>query len=53
MRALRTLLVDDEPLALRRLAASLRGVGDVQIVESTTSARRGLELIGELKPDLV
>lgn len=53
MRVLRTLLVDDESLALRRLAASLRGIGDVQVIESTTSARRALQLIGELKPDLV
>lgn len=53
MRALRTLIVDDEPLALRRLATSLRGIEDIQVIGSTTSARRALTLIGELKPDLV
>lgn len=53
MTSLRALLVDDEPLALRRLAVSLSGIGGVDVIESTTSARQAVGLIGSLRPDLV
>ena len=53
MRPLRALLVDDEPLAVRRLTLALADVDDVEIVESTTSARRAIALIASLQPDIV
>ena len=53
MRPLRALLVDDEPLAVRRLTLALADIDDVEIVESTTSARRAIALIASLEPDIV
>jgi DNA-binding LytR/AlgR family response regulator len=53
MRPLRALLVDDEPLAVRRLTLALADVDDVEIVDSTTSARRAIALIASLQPDIV
>jgi DNA-binding LytR/AlgR family response regulator len=53
MEVLRALLVDDEPLANRRLARALEGVGGIEVVGSTTSARRAVEMIGSDKPDIV
>ena len=50
---LRTLLVDDEPLASRRLSAALRTVEGVEVIGSTTSATRGVEMIARMRPDLV
>jgi two-component system response regulator AlgR len=50
---LRALVVDDEPLALRRLDGALGEIGVVDVVVSTTSARRAVDLIRRLKPDLV
>jgi DNA-binding LytR/AlgR family response regulator len=52
MSVLRLLLVDDEPLALRRLATTLRAF-DVEIVGSTTSARQAVRLTMELQPDVL
>lgn len=53
MKQLRALLVDDEPLALRRLALTLGKFEDVAIVDSTTSARRAVDLIENLRPDII
>lgn len=53
MSPMRALIVDDEPLAVRRLAHSLAAFDDVEVVESTTSARRAVELISDLRPDIV
>jgi len=53
MAALRALLIDDEPLAIRRLARSLAQVEGVEVVGSTTSAREAVALIDAEKPDLV
>ena len=50
---LRALLVDDEPLALRRLTLSLAEIEGVEVVDATTSARRAVGLIASLEPDLV
>ena len=50
---LRALLVDDEPLASRRLSAALHLVEGVEVIGSTTSARRGVEMIARMRPDLV
>jgi len=53
MNILRALLVDDEPLALRRLMLTLGKLDDVEIVESTTSARQAVDLIEDLRPDII
>ncbi|HTU09854.1 MAG TPA: LytTR family DNA-binding domain-containing protein [Allosphingosinicella sp.] len=53
MTALRALLVDDEPLALRRLSTCLREIADVEVVGATTSSRQAVTMIGALDPDMV
>ena len=53
MAALRALLVDDEPLAIRRLARSLEEIDDVVVVGATTSSREAVSLISSEAPDLV
>ncbi|MEZ0244319.1 MAG: LytR/AlgR family response regulator transcription factor [Sphingomonas sp.] len=50
---LRALLVDDEPLASRRLGAALRTIDGVEVIGSTTSAIRAVEMIARMRPDLV
>ncbi|MDQ8755778.1 LytTR family DNA-binding domain-containing protein [Sphingosinicella sp. LHD-64] len=53
MSRLRALIVDDEPLAVRRLAHSLAAFDDIEVVDCTTSARRAVQLIDEHNPDIV
>lgn len=53
MSPLRALLVDDEPLALRRLSTCLREIGGVEVVGATNSSRQAVTMIGALDPDLV
>jgi two-component system response regulator AlgR len=53
MAPLRALLVDDEALAVRRLARSLEQVPDVEVAGATTSAREALALIAAYPPDLL
>jgi DNA-binding LytR/AlgR family response regulator len=50
---MRVLLVDDEPLALRRLMFSLREVPNVEIVGTANDGDAALGQIKLLKPDLV
>jgi DNA-binding LytR/AlgR family response regulator len=50
---LRMLLVDDEPLALRLLVASLRDEPDVEIVGTANDGDAALHEARRLKPDLV
>lgn len=50
---LRVLLVDDEPLARRRLSDLLEKVEDVEIVGTADSGRAAVEAIEAGKPDLV
>jgi two-component system response regulator AlgR len=50
---LTALLVDDEPLALRRLNLAIAAIGGVDVVGSTTSARQAVRMIAELAPDVV
>jgi two-component system LytT family response regulator len=50
---LRTVLVDDEPLALERLAAFFDGIEDAEIVGTARDGRDAMKVIAELKPDLV
>lgn len=49
---MRILLVDDEPLALERLAFALAAVPDVEIVGTAGDGLRAQEQIAALKPDL-
>lgn len=53
MEILRALLIDDEPLAIRRLARSLAQVPGIEVVGSTTSAREAVTLIDAERPDLL
>ncbi|SMF74348.1 LytR/AlgR family response regulator transcription factor [Allosphingosinicella indica] len=53
MSALRAILIDDEPLATRRLSATLADIGEVDIVGSSSNACRGVEMIDRLRPDVV
>ena len=51
--SLRVLLVDDEPLALARMEAALRDMGEVAVVGAARDGEEAMELIGERQPDLV
>ncbi|WP_308911690.1 LytR/AlgR family response regulator transcription factor [Pseudokordiimonas caeni] len=50
---IRTLLVDDEPLAVRGLKIRLEPYEDIEIVGSAANGRDAVKQIKELKPDLV
>ncbi len=51
---IRTLLVDDEDLARLALRRALdAGSGDIEIVGEATNGIEAVEMIGELRPDLV
>jgi two-component system LytT family response regulator len=47
------ILVDDEPLSLRRLHQLLNALPEIEIVAQCTSGRQAIAAIGELKPDVV
>jgi two-component system response regulator AlgR len=53
MPALRAVVVDDEMLAVRRLARALERIEGVELAGSTTSARDALTLIGTENPDIL
>lgn len=53
MIRLRVLLVDDEPLALERLAALFRQLPDVEVVGTAGDGREASEKMVSLSPDLV
>ena len=50
---LRTLIVDDEPIARKVLREELEVIDDVEIVDEADNGDKALEKISELKPDLV
>ena len=52
-RPLRALLVDDEPLAIRRLHRSLDRIDGVEVIGSTERAREAVALIEAHRPDIV
>lgn len=52
-KVMRLLLVDDEPLALRRLELALRDVPDVEIVGTARDGDAALDEAVRLKPDLI
>jgi two-component system, LytTR family, response regulator len=49
----RTLIVDDEPLAREGLRGLLAGEDDVEVVGEARSGREAIDAIGELTPDLI
>jgi two-component system LytT family response regulator len=49
---LRTLLVDDEPLALERLCVFFRDIAGAEVVGTARDGREAAEAIERLKPDL-
>jgi two-component system LytT family response regulator len=51
--AMRTVLVDDEPLAVRKLRRLLSGERDVEIVAECADGRSAAETIRQLNPDLL
>lgn len=52
-RAMRTLIVDDEPIARTILREELEHFPEVTIVGEADNGRRALEMIREFRPDLV
>jgi len=50
---LRTLLVDDEPLALERLAVFFKDIGSAEVVGTARDGKEAAAAIEALKPDLV
>lgn len=50
---LKTLIVDDESLARRGLVYRLKNIADIEIVGEARNGREALDLIKEMKPDLV
>ncbi|HZS08644.1 MAG TPA: LytTR family DNA-binding domain-containing protein [Blastocatellia bacterium] len=51
--AIRVVIVDDEPLARRKLAHLLKGDPEVEVIASCGSAREALEAIRLRAPDLI
>jgi len=52
-KPIRTLIVDDEPLAIERLQILCARMADVSLVGTATNGAAALRLIEALKPDLV
>ena len=50
---IRTLVIDDEPLARERLAKLLRAEPDIEVVGEATNGRDAVALIRKAKPDLI
>ena len=53
MIQIRTLIVDDEPLALKLLRAKLDKVPEIQVVGQCSNGRQAISAIMDLAPDLV
>ena len=53
MKPLRTVIVDDEPLALERLQFFFDDIKDAEVVGTAADGREAVERIAQLKPDLV
>ena len=51
--SIRTILVDDEPLAIQGLELRLAGFEDVEIVAKCQNGREAISAVKTLKPDLV
>ncbi len=53
MTKIRTILIDDEPLAVRGLTIRLKAFDDIDIIGSCSNGREAVKAIKEQKPDLV
>ncbi len=53
MTQIKTVLVDDEPLALEGLKIRLQDFGDIDIIATCPNGRKAIEVIRKKKPDLV
>jgi len=53
MKKIRTLIVDDEPLARRGLQIRLDGMDDIAVVGECRNGREAIQSIAEKSPDLV
>lgn len=53
MHTLKTIIIDDEPLARQRIKRLLQLYDFIEIVAEGAHGKEGLELINELNPDLV
>jgi two-component system LytT family response regulator len=51
--AIRTIIVDDEPLAVQGLELRLQAFDDVEIIERCANGREAIRAVRTLKPDLV
>jgi len=52
-KTLKTLIVDDESLARRGLLHRLKDIEDIEVIGEARNGREAVNLIRELKPDLV
>jgi DNA-binding LytR/AlgR family response regulator len=52
-RALKTLIVDDEPIARQVLREGLEPIPDIEIAGEAENGKQALQKIEELQPDLV
>ena len=52
-KKIRTLLIDDEPLAIRGLKIRLQDFGVIEIIGTCSNGRDAVKMIKEQKPDLV
>jgi two-component system LytT family response regulator len=52
-QVLKTIVVDDEPLARRGLKLRLKGIDDVEVIAEAKNGREALELVRKLDPDLL
>lgn len=53
MTILKTIIVDDEPLALKLLAAKLKKVPNVEVIAQCSNGREAINAVIELAPDLL
>ena len=53
MARIRTLVVEDQPIARQRLIELLESEPDIEVVAAAASGRDAVEAIGRLRPDLV
>ena len=53
MQKLRTIIVDDEPLALKLLRTVLSEISDVEIVAESSNGKQAVEAATELEPELI
>ena len=51
--AIKTLIIDDEPLAREKLHGFLEGAEDIEIIAECRDGREALETIEKQSPDLV